>query len=480
MRMWRVFRGVSAVFLPVLCVLALAATARADLLGDVHFPLHVSADGRHLEDSLGRPFLINADAAWSLMVVPTQQEAEAYLEDRHQRGFNTVLVNLIERGFGGPENAAGDPPFIPANDFTAPNEAYFAYADWLIDRAAAKGMLVLLTPAYLGIQCGSQGWCEQMLDQPVSAMTTYGRYLGDRYRTRNNVLWVNGGDADAASFGAANHVNAIANGIAERAPNQLQTAHCKRQESGIDCYDEPWLDVNTTYSNCDSTLDHVIDDYLRAPPILFFFIEGGYEGNSGDLDCVIEQHVWSVLGGSTGHVFGNDPIWRFGDGWQDELDSPGSQAMTHISDLFLSRAWFRLSPDLDGSVLPSSPPADSIGGLTSDGESLLAYVPGTKTVAIRTSGIANSQARAWWFDPKNGNSSLIGLVPTTGTVNFSFTGGKVLVVDNAAQNLPAPGSQRYVVPEPASTSLLGAGGALLAWLSRRRSRARRSRPGAPA
>ena len=101
-----------------------------------------------------------------------------------------MLVNLIERGFGGPENAEGEPPFLTPNDFTTPNEAYFAHADWLIDRAAAKGMLVLLTPAYLGIQCGSQGWCEQMLDQPVSAMTTYGRYLGSRYADRTNILWV--------------------------------------------------------------------------------------------------------------------------------------------------------------------------------------------------------------------------------------------------------------------------------------------------
>ena len=94
-------------------------------------------------------------------------------------------------------------------------------------------MLVLLTPAYLGFDCGSQGWCQQMLDQPVSAMTTYGRYLGDRYRTRSATSC--GSTAATPTRRATaptSHVNAIANGIRERAPDQLQTAHCSRQELG--------------------------------------------------------------------------------------------------------------------------------------------------------------------------------------------------------------------------------------------------------
>ena len=110
----------------------------ADALGDVRFPLDVSADGRRLEDADGRPFLINGDAAWSLMVELDEPQAETYLEDRRQRGFNAVLVNLIERGFGGPANAGGPATFRPENDFTSPNEAYFAHVDWVIDRAARR------------------------------------------------------------------------------------------------------------------------------------------------------------------------------------------------------------------------------------------------------------------------------------------------------------------------------------------------------
>jgi hypothetical protein len=431
-----------------------AGAASADVLGDVRFPLHISADGRRLEDSLGRPFLMNGDAAWSLMVVPTAEEAEAYLEQRRQLGFNTVLVNLIERGFGGPENAEGEPPFIPANDFTAPNEAYFAYADWLIDLAAEKNMLVLLTPAYLGLQCGSQGWCEQMLDQPVSAMTEYGHFLGDRYKNRKNILWVNGGDTNANGHGAIAHVNALANAIRERAPGQIHTGHCSRNNSGIECYDEPWLDINNTYSNCGGSFDATLNDYEIDPIRAFFYIEGSYEGNNATQSCLIDQHVWSVLGGSTGHVFGNDPIWRFGEDWEDALTAPGSIAMSKLSKLFLSRAWFRLEPDLTSEVLISGGGSEAIAARTSDGESVLVYLPDSGTLIIDMTEVAGSSARAWWFTPQNGGVVDLGTFPTTGQRSFNFTGPRVLVLDDAAAGLPMPGSQPYPIESQVEVPLL--------------------------
>jgi hypothetical protein len=472
MRWNRSFRGALAPILWLACGVAAGAT-RADVLGDVEYPLRVSQDDRRLEDILGRPFLVNGDAAWSLMVVPTEQEAEAYLENRRQKGFNAVLVNLIERGFGGPEDAAGNPPFLTPNDFTTPNEAYFAHADRVIDMAAAKGMLVLLTPAYLGIQCGSQGWCEQMLDQPVSAMTTYGRYLGNRYRSRRNILWVHGGDTPSIPHGVDGHVNAIANGIREMDQGALHTGHCSRQNSAIECYDEPWLDVNTTYSNCDATLTRTLDDYERIPTQAFFYIEGRYESDPGDLGCVIDQEAWAVLGGASGHVFGNNPIWRFGDGWQDELDSVGAKAMAHLSDLFLSRAWFRLVPDLGGTVLVSGASDDAIAAQTSDGESILVYVPTSRNITVDLTDLSSNTARAWWFDPGSGAISALGTMPATGTRSFSAPGRRVLVIDDVLKSLPEPGSAPYPIPEPAGAPELyaAAGAALCGWLRRRARRA---------
>jgi hypothetical protein len=410
--------------------------------GGTLFPLELSSDDRRLEQSDGDAFLMTGDSAWSLMVALTQQQTEDYLEDRRQRGFNTVLVNLIERGFGGPANAEGELPFDPADDFTAPNEDYFAHADWVIDRAAAKGMLVLLAPAYLGVNCGSQGWCEQMLDQPVSAMQTYGRFLGDRYGNRDNILWVHGGDTDASDHGVESRVNAIANGIIERAPAQLHTAHCSRNNSGIDCYDEPWLDVNTTYSSCGGSFNAVRTDYARMPTQAFFFIEGTYENSGASLGCLIDQAAWAVLGGGAGHVFGNTPIWRFGTGWQGELDSPGSEAMGHLADLFASRAWFRLRPDVTGDVVVAGG-SGATAGITSDGESILVYVSSARTLTIDLSLLSGVNARSWWFDPSDGSSTDLGFSISGGLANFAAPGRGVLVIDDASSGLSRPGSEPY-------------------------------------
>ena len=69
------------------------------------YPVTVGADHRHLADQTGAPFLVQGDAAWSLISGLTNEEAEKYLEDRRSKGFNSVIVNLIEHQFRGPTAA---------------------------------------------------------------------------------------------------------------------------------------------------------------------------------------------------------------------------------------------------------------------------------------------------------------------------------------------------------------------------------------
>ncbi len=408
--------------------------------GSADFPPHFTSDGRRLADARGQAFLLHGDAAWSLMVMLTKPQVESYLDDRRQKGFNSVLANLIERGYGGPANLDGQLPFVPADDYTAPNQAYFAHADWVIDEAAERDMLVLLTPSYLGFGCGSSGWCEQMQAQSLDAMTAYGRFLGDRYAAKRNILWVHGGDSRASSHGVEAHGNAIANAIRERAPAHLHTGHCSRNNSAIECYDEPWLDLNTTYSKCGVSFDAVRDDWRRTPAIPFFYLEGSYEGRSGDLGCLIDQAAWAILGGATGHVFGNDPIWLFGAGWESALSSPGSLAMQHLGDLFRSRAWFRLEPDFENALLVAGAGDGALAARTDDGESILVYAPTARTLSVDLAPLSGEQAHGWWFDPVDGSSSDLGVFPAMGLTDFAAPGRRILVLDDAAQNLARPGS----------------------------------------
>jgi len=240
------------------------------------YPLKMSADGRHLEDQAGQPFLINGDTPWSLIVGLTKVEADAYLEDRRNRGFNTIIVEIIENKFGGPYNRDGQYPFLSFGDFSQPNELYFQHADWVINKATEKGFLVILTPAYLGYNCGAEGWCAEMKAASLADLRGYGNFLGNRYKGYKNIIWMHGGDVAAGDFGVLDRVNAIADGIREVDPGKFFSAHCSRQKSAIECYNQTWLEINNTYSDCGLSASKTKIDYQRSSVMPFFYAEGKY------------------------------------------------------------------------------------------------------------------------------------------------------------------------------------------------------------
>ena len=56
--------------------------------------LTVSANHRYLVDQNHVTYLLQGDAGWSLIVVPSDQEVEQYLKNRRDKGFNAVLAEL--------------------------------------------------------------------------------------------------------------------------------------------------------------------------------------------------------------------------------------------------------------------------------------------------------------------------------------------------------------------------------------------------
>ncbi len=412
------------------------------------FPLKVSADKRRLVDQGDRPFLVVGDTPWSLFTGITKAEAETYLEDRRVRGFNAIIVNIIEHYFNGPVNREGQAPFAKSGsvyDFSRPNEAYFAHVDYVLNLARSKGFLVLMTPAYLGYLGGQEGWWPEINSavNTEAVMENYGRYLGNRYRGFNNIVWVMGGDwyVDATLA----KTRAIVRGIQATDQPRIFTAHNFRYESGALYYNaEPWFTLNTTYSDCSSTPAHSIADYQRSTVRPFVYFEGYYENENGaTARCLRSQAYWPVLLGATGSFFGNRPIWLFDSGWQTALNSVGARSMTLYRKLFLSRAWERLVPD--SGILASGAgalgPDYAAAARVSDGSSVIVYTPIQKSLTVNMAKVAGTTARAWWFDPVAGTATSIGEFATTGTRVFTppATQDWVLVIDNASLNLAAPG-----------------------------------------
>jgi hypothetical protein len=413
---------------------------------DVVYPLKVSENKRYLVDQNNVPFLLLGDAAWSLIVALTEEEVEQYLENRHEKGFNTILVNLIDHKFckNPPKNAYGEEPFIKPGDFTIPNEKYFAHADWVIKKAAENGIQVLLAPIYLGYIGSDDGWIEETLALGMEKCLEYGAYLGNRYKEFDNIIWLMGGDRNPGP--ALEHVDMIALGIKEYDKRHLFTAHCHPENSAMDQYSSGgWLDFNTTYTYA---IVHrkLLADYNRTPIMPFLLIESTYEGEHNASEVQIRrQAYWAILCGGFGHVFGNRPIWLFDNGWQDALNASGSIAMLNWGKLFNSRKWYELVPDQKHEVV-----IEGLGELfgldylsaaqMKDGSTVIAYIPASRTVKVDLSKVSSSKVNAWWFDPQMGNATSLGKFQTRGLKEFTppREGDWVLVLDDASKCLPPP------------------------------------------
>lgn len=305
--------------------------ARAAGEAGARFPLTVL--GSRLIDARGQEFRVIGDAPWTMIVALTPEEADSYLAARKAAGFNTILVELVERSHVGPRDRNGNLPFPGDSPFTAPSEEYFQHAQAILDLALKHDFLVLLSHAYLGYRCGKNGWCNEMLRASDADLEAYGRYVGTLLARYPNLIWVHGGDVDARIYKVMGKVEAVYRGVAAALPGAMHTAHCSRNFSAIDCYDRPWLTVNTTYSDCEQTPVRVILDRRRAADMPSIYIEGRYEEEKSTPVCIRSQLWWSYLGGSVGHVFGNKRIWLFEPDWRDALDTPGARAMTVASKL---------------------------------------------------------------------------------------------------------------------------------------------------
>ncbi len=292
------------------------------------FPLQVSSDGRYLVDRAGKPFLIQGDAGWSILVQLKDDEVETYLEDRRRRGFNAILVNLLEHKFAdhAPRNAYGDAPFTKPGDFSTPNEGYFAHADKVLHLARQKGLAVMLAAAYLGQKGGDEGWYQEELRNGPEAMRAYGAYVGRRYRAFDNVIWVLGGDYMPPPQGMA-LVDALGQGIRSTDPEHLVTAHFDAETSAQDASLTTPLNLNTTYTYR-PVYEKSLANTLRPAALPHFLIETTYEFEHESTPRLLRaQAYYALLTGAVGQVFGNGTIWGFWRSWPAMLGSDGCLGM---------------------------------------------------------------------------------------------------------------------------------------------------------
>lgn len=306
---------------------------RPIVVGTSIFPLVIDPTNHALLTATGLPFLIHGDAAWSLMVQPLDAEVTTYLNDRATRGVNAIIVSVIEHKFtdNAPNNIYGVAPFTTPNDFSTPNETYFARVAAIIAQAATKNILMLLNPALLGVGGGSptEGWETVMQANGQTKLTGYGTYLANRLAAYDNILWVHGTDSDNVTLSGY-----IAAAIKAAQPKWFHTFQGTHENAGR-AYSsgQSWFNINDIYAYS-GWIGLFNTEYPAAPTRPVFFVESHYENEFGTPQSIRQQAYEGMLAGGCGHVYGNNPIWFFGAGWATHLNDPAAASLVYLKTLF--------------------------------------------------------------------------------------------------------------------------------------------------
>ena len=431
-----------------------------------HGDLTISDNQRYLIHRDGVPFFYLGDTAWELFHRLNRDEAETYLENRRQKGF-TVIQAVVLAELDGLDipNALGEKPLID-NDPTQPNEAYFQHVDFIVDTAATKGIYIGMLPTW-GDKVTLAWGKGPVIFNPQNAYV-YGKFLGNRYKDKPNILWILGGDRVAD--GVENIWREMARGIAEGdGGRHLKTYHPQGGRSSADWFQrDEWLSFNMLQSG-HSEFDmpnfvKVQTDYERTPIKPCLDGEPRYEdhpvnwdpknGWFNDFD-VRQAAYWALFAGAFGHTYGCHDIWQMmapgrqpissaRTNWYEALDFPGAWDMMHVRNLIQSRPFISRVPD--PSIIAKGQSQGATHLMATRGEDyLMVYSPYGNSFHVQMGKISGKNVNGWWFDPRNGESKEIGSFENNEIREFDPPGEPsrgndwVLILDDASKSFPKPG-----------------------------------------
>jgi hypothetical protein len=459
----------------------------------------LSPDRTHLVNTFtNKPVFITGDTAYALVVQPSSNaDVEAYLADRQAKGINLIWVGLVDATNHGPgshneghtqNDGFGNNPWNGGADFTGMDSAtaYWTHVDYVLQTAAAHGITVLAGTAFTGAfgSCTFPYYASMATSSDVT-MRTYGAFLGNRYKSYPNIIWLQGGDANVSRCGSnlAKKEDDIARGILSVDTNHLMTVEAT---SGV--WGEPsitnwsaytfsasnpsgWITLGTIYPKGTPDKDFSLEiaqiisqnvtETEASPFVPYFSIEDAYEYEPftapyNDLELRQQGYAEILSGSKLGRLFGSSGVWPFGAGccqngqtWQANMEHPSSFDQQRLGQLFRSREHWKLVADRNHTVATAGYGSDanlSVTSRTSDGRTIIAYVPNgnATTLTVDMSKIESGihQATCWWFNPSTGTAQLIGSYANTGTRNFTPPDSHdwILVIDDTSADLPAPGS----------------------------------------
>lgn len=414
--------------------------------------LGISENRRFFTDQHGKPFFWLADTGWLLFNRLTREEADRYLTDRQQKGFNVVQVMVVQalrtvNVYGDSALVNHDlskPKVTDGNAFENQEQYdYWDHVDYIVGMAAGKGIKIGMVPI----------WGNAVKNGKTSAAQTkaYAQFLAKRYRDRPNIVWINGGDIQGDVVPEV--WEAIGNTLRAEDPNHLITFHpFGRMQSSKWFHDREWLDFNMfqsghrTYAQDNEAKDlrygednwrYVEADYARKPVKPVLDGEPSYENIWHGLhdktlpvwtaDDVRRYAYWSVFAGACGFTYGNNGVMQMRHtqdpklpSWEEAINDPGAGQMIHLKNLILSKPYFERVPD-QSLIAENGERYDRLLA-TRGTDYAFVYTWNGRDMKINMGKIGGAKVNASWYDPRTGETKVLGKIENKGIKTFNPPG----------------------------------------------------------
>lgn len=421
--------------------------------------LGISSNGRYLQTSDGQPFFWQGNTTWLMPQKLTREDVDIILESSHLQGYNVVQVQVVDA--------------LPARNaygYLSGNEKYWEHMDYIVESAEEKGIYVAMVCMWGSLV--SNG------DVDVELAASYGEFLAKRYKEKDNIVWIIGGDIKGDI--QPEIWSALAESIKGIDDRHLMTFHPFGRTSSLGWWHEAeWLDFDMFQSghrrydqlrgDSDDARADVAEDNWRyveaawdaepAKPILDG--EPSYEDIPQGLHdpkeprwqaCDVRRYAyWSVFAGACGHTYGHNSIMQFYNGkgegmysattpWKEALEAPGYTQMKYLKQLMLMFPYFERIPD-QSVVFGNGTRYDRVAATRGE-DYMLLYNYTNAPMEINLSKISGPVKKAYWFDVQTGEVTFAKSL-NGGIAKMQFDGPTgpgndhvLIIIDAKSKNYP--------------------------------------------
>jgi hypothetical protein len=377
------------------------------------FPCKVSENRRYLVDQTGKPFFVMGDTPWFIQKLKLE-DARLLMDDRVAKGFNTLFLELLDDSRIPSVDGYDNPAFQTDTDITKPAEAYWKYAEQIVEEAEKRGLFVIHSELWYG--AGNGLWLHHVKPDNAKA---YGAFIGKRFARFKNLMWMHAGDRNPdANLAACTRV--LAREIEAVAPYHLHTVHNAHEfASARFHHEDPWLDVNLGYTYGASYL-HILPEYQRTNPVRPVILgETGYEAEPNAIELLPDAQKgdlwnpfrirrnawWAVTSGAAGYCAGTR-LWRWEPNWRETMQVRSTKEAPHILRALETIAWWKLVPDVKHEFLTAGfgewKQADfASAAFAQDGSCGVVYLPTPRAFTVNLAKL-KAPVTARWFDPTSG------------------------------------------------------------------------------